>query len=56
VHRDSLRIKLPKSRSISKDQRKSYKAEANRMIEWLKSQQSTQLASDHSLDLPITPR
>jgi murein DD-endopeptidase MepM/ murein hydrolase activator NlpD len=52
VHRDSLRIKLPKSRSISKDQRESYKAEANRMIEWLKSQQSTQLASDNSLDLP----
>ncbi len=51
VHRDSLRIKLPKSRSISKDQKAAYKAEAKRMIEWLKSQQGTQLASDESLEM-----
>jgi murein DD-endopeptidase MepM/ murein hydrolase activator NlpD len=51
VHRDSLRIKLPKSRSINKDEKKSYKAEAQRMIEWLKSQQGTQLANDDSLEL-----
>jgi murein DD-endopeptidase MepM/ murein hydrolase activator NlpD len=50
VHRDSLRVKLPKSRSISKDQKKAYIAEAERMIEWLKSQQGTQLVSDDSLD------
>tara|TARA_B100000446_G_scaffold188075_1_gene220196 strand:+ start:1871 stop:3172 length:1302 start_codon:yes stop_codon:yes gene_type:complete len=50
VHRDSLRIKLPKSRSISKDQKSAFKAEANRMIEWLESQQSTQLANDDSLE------
>lgn len=50
VHRDSLRIKLPKSRSISKDQRKAYKAEAERMMEWLQSQKSTQLASNEALD------
>ena len=42
VHRDSLRVKLPKSRSISKDQKPAYKAEAKRMIEWLRSQQSSQ--------------
>ena len=50
VHRDSLRVKLPKSRAISKDQKPAYKAEAARMIEWLQSQQSTQLASDDSLE------
>jgi murein DD-endopeptidase MepM/ murein hydrolase activator NlpD len=50
VHRDSLRIKLPKSRSISKDQRKAYKAEAERMIEWLKSQQTTQIANNAALE------
>jgi murein DD-endopeptidase MepM/ murein hydrolase activator NlpD len=50
VHRDSLRVKLPKSRSISKDQKPAYKAEAARMIEWLKSQQATQLANDDSLE------
>jgi murein DD-endopeptidase MepM/ murein hydrolase activator NlpD len=50
VHRDSLRIKLPKSRSIDKDQKEAYKAEAKGMIEWLKSQQSnTRLAADDSL-------
>tara|TARA_B110001454_G_scaffold171572_1_gene162431 strand:+ start:1813 stop:3096 length:1284 start_codon:yes stop_codon:yes gene_type:complete len=49
VHRDSLRIKLPKSRSISKDQKAAFKAEADRMMEWLKSQQYTQLAADGSL-------
>lgn len=49
VHRDSLRVKLPKSRAISKDQKPAYKAEAARMIEWLQSQQSTQLANDDSL-------
>jgi murein DD-endopeptidase MepM/ murein hydrolase activator NlpD len=43
VHRDSLRVKLPKSRSISKDQKKDYKAEAERMMEWLRSQQSNRL-------------
>ncbi len=52
VHRDSLRIKLPKSRSISKDQRKAYRAEADRMIEWLKSQQSTQIANIDSFESP----
>lgn len=40
VHRDSLRFKLPKSRSIAKDKIGEYKEEAERMIEWLKSQQS----------------
>lgn len=50
VHRDSLRVKLPKSRAISKDQKPAYKAEAARMIEWLQSQQSTQLANDDSLE------
>jgi murein DD-endopeptidase MepM/ murein hydrolase activator NlpD len=50
VHRDSLRIKLPKSRSISKDQKQPFKIKAERMIEWLKSQQGTQLASDDSLN------
>ena len=50
VHRDSLRVKLPKSRSISKDQKPAYKAEAKRMIEWLRSQQSSQLASEDSLE------
>jgi len=50
VHRDSLRVKLPKSRAISKDQKSAYKAEAARMIEWLQSQQSTQLANDDSLE------
>ena len=49
VHRDSLRIKLPKSRSISKDQKAAFKADADRMMEWLKSQQYTQLAADGSL-------
>ena len=44
VHRDSLRIKLPKSRSIESSQRAAYKAEAERMIEWLKSQRADQLA------------
>ena len=51
VHRDSLRIKLPKSRSIGKDQKELYKAKSERMIEWLKSQRDTQLASDDSLSL-----
>lgn len=51
VHRDSLRIKLPKSKSISKDQKQSYKAEAERMMEWLKSQETTQIANDDSLEL-----
>lgn len=50
VHRDSLRIKLPKSRSISKDQRSAYKAEAERMIEWLESQKAEQV-SRSSLEL-----
>ena len=55
VHRDSLRIKLPKSRSIAKDQKAAFKAEAERMIEWLKSQQSnTQLAADDSLSVATT--
>ena len=56
VHRDSLRIKLPKSRSIAKDQKEAYKAEAERMIEWLKSQRSTQLADDDSLNFVNGPR
>lgn len=47
VHRDSLRIKLPKSRSINKDQKEAYKAEAERMIEWLESQK-TELVSNTS--------
>jgi murein DD-endopeptidase MepM/ murein hydrolase activator NlpD len=50
VHRDSLRIKLPKSRSIQKDQRKAYRAEAERMIEWLKSHQKTQIANHVALE------
>jgi murein DD-endopeptidase MepM/ murein hydrolase activator NlpD len=55
VHRDSLRIKLPKSRSIAKDQKAAFKAEAERMIEWLKSQQShTQLAANDSLSATTT--
>lgn len=40
VHRDSLRIKLPKSRSINKDQKEAYQAESERMIEWLESQKA----------------
>ena len=44
VHRDSLRIKLPKSKSISKNKRAAFKQEAERMIQWLESHQSTQLA------------
>lgn len=48
VHRDSLRIKLPKSRSIDKSQRAAYKAEAERMIEWLESQKAEQLANNYS--------
>jgi murein DD-endopeptidase MepM/ murein hydrolase activator NlpD len=51
VHRDSLRVKLPKSRSISKDQKKYYKAEAERMMEWLRSQQSNRLTNDDTLEL-----
>jgi murein DD-endopeptidase MepM/ murein hydrolase activator NlpD len=51
VHRDSLRVKLPKSRSISKDQKEYYKAEADRMIEWLRSQQSNRLINDDTLEL-----
>ncbi len=50
VHRDSLRIKLPKSRSINKDQKKAYQAEAERMIEWLNSQQPNQIANNDALD------
>lgn len=50
VHRDSLRIKLPKSRSINKDQKKAYQAEAERMIEWLNSQQPNQIANNDSRD------
>ena len=49
VHRDSLRIKLPKSRSISKDQKSAYQAVANRMIEWLKNQRDSVRASDETL-------
>ena len=56
VHRDSLRIKLPKSRSIDKDQKQSYKAEAERMLEWLRSQQTTQLANNASLELSTPQR
>lgn len=44
VHRDSLRFKLPKSRSIAKDKIANYIEKAGRMIEWLKSQQSTESA------------
>ncbi len=44
VHRDSLRIKLPKSRSIESSKRVAYKAEAERMIEWLNSLRADQLA------------
>ncbi|MGK0405722.1 MAG: murein DD-endopeptidase MepM/ murein hydrolase activator NlpD [Oleispira sp.] len=56
VHRDSLRVKLPKSRSISKDQKKDYKAEAERMMEWLRSQQSNRIASDTTLELAGSQR
>lgn len=48
IHRDSLRVKLPKSRSIDKSQRKAYKAEAERMIEWLESQKAEQLTNNYS--------
>ena len=51
VHRDSLRIKLPKSRSIAKDQKALYKAKAERMIEWLNSQKDNQLTSNDSSNL-----
>lgn len=56
VHRDSLRVKLPKSRSISKDQKQSYQAEAERMLEWLRSQQTTQLANNDSLESSTTAK
>lgn len=49
VHRDSLRIKLPKSRSIDSSQRADYKAEAERMIEWLESQKAEKLATSNSV-------
>jgi len=45
VHRDSLRIKLPKSKSISKNKRTEFKQEAERMIQWLDSHKNTQLAA-----------
>jgi murein DD-endopeptidase MepM/ murein hydrolase activator NlpD len=51
VHRDSLRVKLPKSRPINKEQQEDYKATAERMIEWLNSQKITRVATDESLDL-----
>lgn len=51
VHRDSLRVKLPKSRSISKNQKASYQATAERMIEWLKSQQNNNVNNDDSLNV-----
>ena len=51
VHRDSLRIKLPKSRSIAKNQKSAYQAVADRMIEWLKSQRDNVRANDGSLSL-----
>jgi murein DD-endopeptidase MepM/ murein hydrolase activator NlpD len=55
VHRDSLRIKLPKSRSIAKDQKSAYQAVADRMIEWLKSQRDNVRANDGSLSLTQSP-
>ena len=55
VHRDSLRIKLPKSRSIAKDQKSAYQAVADRMIEWLKSQRDNVRANDGSLSLAQSP-
>ena len=55
VHRDSLRIKLPKSRSIAKDQKSAYQAVADRMIEWLKSQRDNVRANDDSLSLAQSP-
>lgn len=55
VHRDSLRIKLPKSRSIAKDQKSAYQAVADRMIEWLKSQRDNVRANDGSPSLTQSP-
>lgn len=55
VHRDSLRIKLPKSRSIAKNQKSAYQAVADRMIEWLKSQRDNVRANDGSLSLTQSP-
>ena len=55
VHRDSLRIKLPKSRSIAKNQKSAYQAVADRMIEWLKSQRDNVRANDGSLSLAQSP-
>lgn len=37
IHRDSLRVKLPKSKSIDKKHLSAYKEKASRMEEWLKS-------------------
>lgn len=50
VHRDSLRFKLPKSRSIAKNKLGAYKEKAARMVEWLKSQQSDQPVTSTALD------
>jgi murein DD-endopeptidase MepM/ murein hydrolase activator NlpD len=55
VHRDSLRIKLPKSRSIAKDQKSAYQAVADRMIEWLKSQRDNVRSNDGPLSLAQSP-
>ena len=37
VHRDSLRIKLPQARSISKKQKADFLTKASSLVEWLNS-------------------
>lgn len=43
VHRDSLRIKLPQARSISKKQKADFLSKASSLVEWLDSHNSQSL-------------
>ncbi|MFC3681796.1 M23 family metallopeptidase [Bacterioplanoides pacificum] len=48
VHRDSLRVKLPKAKSISKSQKADFLKKSNSLVEWLSSHDEQVLAEGNN--------